>query len=83
MLLSNGNRTPGDKGVDVRLSDDEGKSWSDPLRVVDFEGDGGYPSSVQRPDGKIVTAYYAAKIKGHSRYHMGVVIWSPPPAAAK
>ena len=83
VLLSNGNRTPGDKGVDVRLSDDEGKSWSDPLRVVDFEGDGGYPSSVQRPDGKIVTAYYAAKIKGHSRYHMGVVIWSPPPAAAK
>ena len=79
VLLSNGNRTPGDKGVDVRLSNDEGKTWSDPLRVVDFEGDGGYPSSVQRADGQIVTAYYTSKTKTHQRYHMGAVIWSAPP----
>ena len=80
VLLSYGNRTPGDKGVDVRLSSDEGKTWGEPRRVVDFEGDGGYPSSVQRPDGQIVTAYYATKIEGHGRYHMGVVIWVPPAA---
>ena len=79
VLLSNGNRIAGDKGVDVRLSDDEGKSWSDPLRVVDFQGDGGYPSSIQRPDGQIVTAYYTSKTKTHQRYHMGVVIWAAPP----
>jgi len=80
VVLSYGNRTPGDKGVDVRLSDDEGKTWSDPRRVADFEGDGGYPSSVQRPDGQIVTAYYTARTKTHRRYHMGAVIWSAPPA---
>ena len=76
LLLSYGNRTK-PKGVDCRFSDDEGKTWSEPIRVVDFEGDGGYPSSVQLPDGQVLTAYYASKIEGHARYHMGVVIWDP------
>jgi len=75
LLLSYGNRTPDNKGVDVRLSSDEGRTWSDPLRAVDFQGDGGYPSSVQLPDGQVLTAYYARKIEAHDRYHMGVVIW--------
>ena len=76
LLLTYGNRvTP--KGVDVRLSDDEGRTWSDPFRLVDFEGDGGYPSSVQLPDGRVLTAYYARRIAGHDRYHMGVVVWDP------
>lgn len=76
ILLSYGNRQD-PKGVDVRFSDDEGKSWSEPFRVLSFEGDGGYPSSVQLPDGRIVTAYYAKRIPGFNRYHMGVVIWDP------
>ena len=76
LLLSYGNRLD-PKGVDVRLSDDEGKSWSKPLRVADFLLDGGYPSSVQLPDGRVLTAYYARRIKGHDRYHMGVVVWDP------
>ena len=77
LLLSYGNRTSGNKGVDVRISDDQGQTWSEPKRVVDFEGDGGYPSSVQRSDGRVVTAYYASHIAGHDRYHMGVVAWDP------
>ncbi len=77
ILLSHGNRTPNARGVDVRWSDDEGKTWSSPIRVVDFEGDGGYPSSVQLPNGEVVTAYYAREIEGHDRYHRGVVIWDP------
>jgi len=77
LLLSYGNRTGNEKGVDVRLSDNEGKTWSEPMRVVDFQGDGGYPSSVQLPDGQLLTAYYAQRIEGHNRYHMGVVIWDP------
>ena len=81
LLASYGNRTPNDKGVDVRFSNDEGKTWSKPGRVVDFEGDGGYPSSVQLPDGQVLTAYYARKIEGHDRYHMGVVIWDPEKSA--
>lgn len=74
VLLSYGNRLD-PKGVDVRFSDDQGTTWSEPFRVVDFQGDGGYPSSVQLPDGQVLTAYYAQGIAGHNRYHMGVVIW--------
>ncbi len=79
LLLSYGNRvTP--KGVDVRFSRDQGQTWSDPSRVVDFEEDGGYPSSVQLPDGRVLTAYYARRIAHHDRYHMGVVVWDPSQA---
>ena len=77
LLLSYGNRTRDDKGVDVRMSDDEGQTWSEPHRVCDFQGDGGYPSSVQLSTGEVLTAYYASAIAGHSGYHMGVAIWDP------
>ena len=76
LLLSYGNRLD-PKGVDVRLSDDEGATWGNPLRVADFLHDGGYPSSVQLRDGRVLTAYYARQIEGHDRYHMGVVVWDP------
>jgi Neuraminidase (sialidase) len=76
VLLSYGNRVV-PRGVDVRFSDDQGQTWSEPFRVVDFENDGGYPSSIQRPDGRVLTAYYARRIAGHDRYHMGVVVWDP------
>jgi hypothetical protein len=76
VLLSYGNRLV-PKGVDVRFSGDEGMTWTEPYRVVDFLGDGGYPSSIQLPDGQVLTAYYAQRIAGHNRYHMGVVIWDP------
>jgi hypothetical protein len=76
LLLSYGNRTLL-KGVDVRFSDDEGTSWSEPFRVAGFRGDGGYPSSVQLPDGRVLTAYYAQRTLGRNRYHMSVVVWDP------
>jgi hypothetical protein len=74
ILLSYGNRTE-DRGVDVRFSRDEGKSWSRPFRVADFLGDGGYPSSVQLPDGRILTAFYASRTAAYRGYQMGVVVW--------
>jgi len=77
VLLSYGDRTGTKHGVEVRTTSDEGKTWSEPVRLLDWWGDGGYPSSVQLPDGQILTAYYAAKIEGHDRYHMGVVVWDP------
>lgn len=81
LLLSYGNRVKGEHGVLAKLSRDQGKTWSDPLRLVSLPPtDCGYPSSVERADGKIVTAYYAGRDEGHNRYHMGVVIWQPPPA---
>jgi hypothetical protein len=76
LLLSYGNRVD-PKGVDIRFSADEGETWSEPLRVTDFQGDGGYPSSVQLPDGQVLTAFYASRTASHPGYHMGVVVWDP------
>jgi len=79
LLLSYGNRVKGQFGVLAKLSSDEGKTWGAPVRLVNsLEGDCGYPSSVQRADGKIVTAYYAKGVINHERYHMGVAIWEAP-----
>lgn len=80
LLLSTGNRNPGQYGVLARLSSDDGNTWTSPLTVVSdaMSSDCGYPSSVERPDGKIVTVYYARSVPDHQRYHMGVVLWSPP-----
>ncbi len=84
LLLSNGNRAKGDEHVEVRLSGDEGKSWSAPLRVMDIlDHDGGYPSSVQLPDGTILTAFYARKTAEHDGYHMAVATWRAPDALTK
>ena len=76
LLLTYGNREE-PKGVDIRVSRDEGETWSRAFRAVDFIGDGGYPSSVQLADGRILTAYYARRVQAHGRYHMGVVVWEP------
>jgi hypothetical protein len=79
LLLTYGNRVKEQFGVLAKLSGDEGKTWGDPIRLANsLEGDCGYPSSVQRADGKIVTAYYAKRAENHNRYHMGVAIWQPP-----
>ncbi|MBL4576700.1 MAG: exo-alpha-sialidase [Opitutaceae bacterium] len=77
LLVSYGLRNKGLCGVATRLSSDEGKTWSAPRVIVNYEEswDGGYPSSVQMSDGTIVTAYYCKEIPTHQRYHMGVVRW--------
>jgi len=76
VVLTYGNRnTP--KGVDVRISSDQGQTWSEPRRVSKFNGDGGYPTSVELPDGQVLTAYYASQTDGFKGYHMGTVTWSP------
>ena len=79
LVLSYGRRVKGDEGVVVKISGDDGLTWSAPERIVDFIGfDGGYPSSVQLPDGQVLTAYYAKKVDYYAgRYHMGQVIWDP------
>ncbi|MBI5775596.1 MAG: exo-alpha-sialidase [Verrucomicrobia bacterium] len=78
LLLTCGSRVKDQFGVLAKLSSDEGKTWSEPIRLAhSLEGDCGYPSSVQRADGRIVTAYYAKRVTNHERYHMGVAIWEP------
>jgi len=90
VLLSYGSRITGLYGACVRISEDEGMSWSRPRMLVGAPGpmDCGYPSSVELPDGTIVTAYYAGprtiewarklcpySLPWHQRYHMGVCRW--------
>jgi hypothetical protein len=82
LMLTYGNRTA-NRGVDVRFTGDAGKTWSAPLRVADFQGDGGYPASVQLADGRVVTAYYASNSLEHHRYHMAVAIWDPAKSTGK
>lgn len=79
LLMAYGNRAPGQFGVMAKLSTDEGRTWGEPIRLAKtLIWDGGYPSSVQRPDGKIVTAYYTKQAENHERYHMAVAIWELP-----
>ncbi|NOX52844.1 MAG: hypothetical protein GXP27_00085 [Planctomycetes bacterium] len=78
LLLTYGSRVKGQYGVLAKMSRDEGRTWSRPVRLVKtLHPDCGYPSSVQRDDNMIVTAYYAKKSTLCDRYHMGVVIWNP------
>ena len=77
ILLSHGNRCWNNFGVDVRISDDEGTTWSPPVRIADCpRSDCGYPSTVQRADGRAVTAYYT-QISKDFHYEMRVATWNP------
>ena len=80
LLLSYGVRVAGRRGVEAKLSNDEGRTWDHPLRLAETVGnaDCGYPSSVQLDDGSILTAWYSKESPQHSGYHMGVTIWRAP-----
>ncbi len=79
ILLTYGKRLDGHSGVLAKFSRDEGRTWSAPVRLMHSASrDCGYPSSVQRADGRIVTAHYSQGIVNHDRYHMGVAIWELP-----
>jgi hypothetical protein len=83
VLFSYGDRASdfGKRGIEAMLSADGGETWTEPVRLVDWNGlDGGYPSSVQRADGQIVTAYYCSALPGdppnsYKNYHMAVIVW--------
>jgi prepilin-type N-terminal cleavage/methylation domain-containing protein len=75
VLLTYGDRSgaaDGSSRIETKISRDRGRTWSLPRRVADFTGDGGYPSSVELPDGDILTVYYSMT----GGYHMGQVIWN-------
>jgi hypothetical protein len=77
ILLGYGNRCWNNFGVDVRLSDDRGQTWSPPIRIADCpRPDCGYPSSVQLSDGRVVTAYYT-QISDDFHYEMRTAVWDP------
>lgn len=83
LLLCYGNRTPGDPRVEAKISLDRGRTWSEPIRLVepnkskDALEDFGYPSSIELPDGNVITAYYAKDAPYHRGYHLAAVTWNP------
>ncbi len=77
ILLTYSIRHRGYFGLGARLSESAGAEWYSPAAILDFDDayDGGYPSTVELRDGRLLTAYYASGIAAHQRYHMGVVKW--------
>jgi hypothetical protein len=77
VLLTYGVRNRGNYGVHMRFSEDAGKTWLPPIRVAAAaEADCGYPSSVERDDGRVVTAFYT-KLSADFHYEMRVSSWDP------
>jgi hypothetical protein len=65
-------------GMRARLSDDDGRTWGREIVLRDDGGgrDLGYPRSIQRPDGKVVTTYYFYHDHVEPRY-IAATIWDP------
>jgi hypothetical protein len=60
----------------AKISENHGESWDDEIILRNDGGDHdiGYPRSVQRPDGKMVTTYYFNEQPDGERY-IGATIW--------
>jgi len=66
-------------GMRARISDDGGKTWGDEIHLRD-DGAGrdiGYPRTVQRADGALVTIYYYHDAEQPERY-IAATIWRAP-----
>jgi hypothetical protein len=65
-------------GMRARMSNDGGRTWGAELNLRSDGGgrDVGYPRSVQRKDGKIVTVYYFHDEPKGERY-IAATIWDP------
>ncbi len=75
ILLTFGSRMPQEMGVQLRVSEDGGTTWSAPSILVNGleSPDCGYPATAEHDDGSLLTVYYAANAPWHRRYHMGAV----------
>jgi hypothetical protein len=62
----------------AKLSDDDGATWGDEIVLRDNGGghDIGYPRTMQRPDGTMVTAYYFHDEPDSERY-IAATLWKP------
>ncbi len=65
-------------GIRARFSEDEGVTWSAPVILREDGGgrDLGYPRTVLRPDGKLMTVYYY-NLDAHAERFIGATIWDP------
>jgi hypothetical protein len=77
LVVTYGDRTA-PSSIQARISADEGRTWS---RTILLRGNGrtfdiGYPRTVQRPDGKLVTIYYFTTNE-RPEMHIAATIWDP------
>jgi len=65
-------------GIRAKLSADDGRSWGPEIVLRDEAGgrDIGYPRTVQREDGKVVSVYYFHDTPKGERY-IAATIWDP------
>ena len=76
ILMSYGHRRA-PFGNQARLSADHGKTWQDPI-VLSADGAGGdlgYPSTVEMPDGRLITVWYES-MKDSPRAVLRMARWS-------
>ena len=76
LLMTYGYRRP-PFGNRARLSSDHGRTWSEPL-VISDDGAGsdlGYPSTVELPDGRLVTVWYE-RLRDSPRAVLRQALWS-------
>lgn len=66
-------------GIRAKLSQDDGLTWGEEIVLRNDGGnhDLGYPRTVQRSDGKLVTVYYFNDHPDSERY-LAATLWSPP-----
>jgi hypothetical protein len=81
LLMTVGNRI-GPFGVVCLVSDQNGEfDWQNRFAIVNdaLTRDCGYPSSVLLKDGRVLTVYYATKVKDHPEWgvHCGAVVYDP------
>jgi sialidase-1 len=64
LLMTYGYRRP-PRGNHARLSEDHGRTWSEPIVLSDDgTGDIGYPSTVELPNAQLLTLWYESKYSG-------------------
>jgi hypothetical protein len=63
-------------GIRARLSSDDGHTWGEVIHLRDDGGcaDLGYPRTIQRPDGTLVTVYYFNDTPESERY-IAATLW--------
>jgi hypothetical protein len=76
ICLTYGYRSKPDHGIRAKVSSDNGETWTNDIKLRTDGGgwDLGYPRTVQRRDGKIVTTYYYNLDMKKERF-IGATIW--------
>jgi sialidase-1 len=68
-------------GIQARISTDQGESWSETMILYGdgTSGDLGYPSSIEFPDGRLLTVWYE-KLSGQAGAQLLAGTWTLPDA---